>query len=175
MCLVGLEKLGWRLAVVVALGFVGGFEGRVVDETHIEITFFLGSIRDLAERVKRHHCFLIALLAPKDIVDPSVEVVRHILRLNALTHHLHEFKGILVSPRRQHDVVDFCAVLLFAEIAAVMVYEHFRQEVELWGQLSHVREVSESIHKGLVQREEHALWIVEGAPMQLNVRLKVRC
>jgi len=123
MALIGLEKLSRCLTVIVALAFVSGFQSRVTDQAYVKFAFFFRSICDFAEGVERHDGFLITLLAAKDKVDPSVQVVGHILRFNAFTHYLHKLECILVSPCWQNNIVDACAILLQTKIALVVVDE----------------------------------------------------
>ena len=75
MALICLEELSWRLPIIVALTLIGCLQNWVIDETDIEIAFFLRCICDLAELIQRHDSFLVTLLASKDVVNPCVQVV----------------------------------------------------------------------------------------------------
>ena len=80
------------------MALVSGFESRIADEANIKLAFLLWGVSYLAEGVEGHYGLLVSLLAPEDVIDPGVQIIGHILRLNSLTHHLDELESILICP-----------------------------------------------------------------------------
>jgi hypothetical protein len=96
-------------------------------------------VRDAGERVECPLSRLpLSLLVPEYIVDPAVQILRHILRLKGLSHIDHEEVGVTLAPGRQLHVVNVIAILLPAEVDSVVVDEELWAKEELRDQLSHV-------------------------------------
>ena len=104
MTFVCFEELRRRLAIIIALAFVGCLKDGVANQTYVEVTFLLWAVCDLAEGVKRHDSFLVSLFAAEDVVDPGVQVVGNVLRLDSFSHYLDELESILVGPARKDHV-----------------------------------------------------------------------
>jgi len=160
MSFVLLEKLWWCLSIIVALTLISSFEVGITHKTDVEVTFLFGSICQFAENIEWHHSLLISLFASKDVINPCVQVVGHILRLNAFSHYLHKLKRVLISPCRQHDVVDFGSILFLSKVALVVIDKHLRQEVELRSELTNISKVGQSILERLVQGCKDSFWMV---------------
>ena len=90
------EQLLWTLPELVDLRQ----PLRLVQRRHVHAVGLRVGVEDVAVRQHRR----AALLVPEDEVDPLVQVVRHVLALQRVAHHLHELLGRRVRPRRQHHV-----------------------------------------------------------------------
>ena len=128
------KQLTRRLSIVVDLFLEALSLHGVADSVQVEAVL----IGDAGERVEALLGLSLSLLAPEDVVDPAVEVLRHILRLKGLPHVYHEQVGVILTPGRQFHVVDHLTVLLFPEVDLVVVDEELRTVEELGDQLSHV-------------------------------------
>ena len=175
MSFVLLEKLCWCLSIIVALTLISSFEIWITHKSDVEVTFFFGGICQLAENIERHHSLLISLFASKDVIYPCVQIVGHILGFNAFSHNLHKLECVLISPCRQHDVIDFSSILFLSKVALVVIDKHLRQEVELRSELTNISEVGQSILEWLVKGSKDSLRVVQSATMKLNVCFNIRC
>ena len=145
MAFVRFKKLSRCLSVVVTLALVSSLKCWVTNQANVEFTFFLWGIGNFTECIKRHDGLLVSLLAAENVINPSVQIIGYILRLNTFSHYLHKLEGILICPGWKHHMIDARSILLLAEIAPVTVNKHLRQEEKLGGQLTNISEVDKSI------------------------------
>ena len=131
-------------------------------------------IRNSWESIKTFLSLLIFLFVPEYVVNPSVEVLRDILRLKCLSHVYHEEVGVVLAPRRQLDIVNYLSILFLSKVDSIMVDKELRTIEELGDQLSHVGMVVECRVDGVLQRVETSIWRVQLFSMQLNQALKIR-
>lgn len=87
------------------------------------------------EQVERLLGLLAHLLGAKDQVDPHVQVLADLGRLEGLEVLAHKQTGVALGPRRQDHVVDTLAVLLQTQVVLVEVAEELGEEEKLGDEL----------------------------------------
>ena len=114
--------------------------------------------------------FFPTLLVPEDEVDPQVQVLGHVIRLQCLSQLLHEGGRGFVCPGRQGDIANGGAAVTDPEVNVVSVGEEvalaLARHVELWDELFKVGVMSRHVRPRLRDGVKHPIRVVESAVLQ---------
>ena len=87
------------------------------------------------------------MLVAKYVIDPFANVLTHIVALKGFSESHDELVWVLLTPRRQCNIIDQLLVLPFAKIDLVQIQIQLRQVKEFWQDLSHIRVVAQGIQE----------------------------
>ncbi|RNA40104.1 hypothetical protein BpHYR1_005995 [Brachionus plicatilis] len=120
------------------------------------------------EHVVRVDSRLALLLVAEYQIDPFVQVSRYVVGLESHAMHAHKLSRVVFGPWRQHHVVQFDAVLFFAQVEFVGIEQKFGQFFDV----GHV--VFGGREPRVLHTVKHAIGQVKVSALQLQKNLRER-